>query len=511
MQEFSVQTTTNLKLVFPSNCSIGLSNWRTVASWVYEVCRDCKFDHCITANALMLLSRHSSDQQLELSRLQLYAIVCIYISSGLFNAYSSTEKLLFLCNGCYTMKEFIKTRNEVMRDSNGRLRIPTTLDILPKELQEARFVGLLCYIWHPKFTTFSQDKFASACVDSLTEVCDNNLTEQVVSCMFCFENSDIQLEEALTKVLSKFSKRLTTTIPFEEHRLSFRQRPISIEPEKLSKLGTAIGSGMYSVVYLSDTNRAIKVQEVFDEAFVELSVLSTYKHENLVEIFGFFVTENSLRIEMELGVSLESLRVDFDETAFLEVWNSVYMDHTRSSFSNITLKERRSFSDDIARGVSYLHSVGILHNDLKPANVIIVEQHGRRVAKLIDFSVSELMILNPQECVERAPFVHCTPYKCPELLLDKYEYCFGPDIWATGVLMLFLETGVEPFLSLSKGNEEMETLRLISIVLGSPPVDLYADYPFPGRKKTGLTMIEDKKTKEKILRALDYDPKSRSL
>lgn len=506
MHKFSEQTIANLGLVTPfSHCRIRPDNWRVITSWVYKLSRHIKFDYCVVANTLMLISRHFSGRSINLPSLQLYSIACVSISCNVIpNNFSTDEELLWVCNGTYTMEEFIRTRNEVMLSNNGNSRMMTAFDMLPEELVEANLVCLLCYIWDPKFTAIRQDELARACIASLDKVYNDDLTRLVVSCMSelsAWAPSNISFEASLTTVLFKFSEKVVTTASFVKQHPSFPHKVTS--PESY-KLGTVIGSGSYAVVYLSGENTAIKVQDMeLGVALVELSILSTYKHDNLIEMISFSLDQQNLYIEMELGVSLESLVTYFGEQEFAETWNAIYMDHTCASIlPESTLKERRSFADDIVRGVSYLHSMGVLHNDLKPANVILVEKNGKRVAKLADFGMSDLMVLNPQERIDTYPFAHCVPYQCPSILLEEEcKCCFAPDIWAVGVLMLLLETGVEPFCCVSEENTIVETLRLISIVLGSPQEE----------NQARLTMIEDMDRRTRILKALDYNSEKRTL
>src|SRR3546814_18466493 len=45
----------------------------------------------------------------------------------------------------------------------------------------------------------------------------------------------------------------------------------------------------------------------------------------------------------------------------------------------------------IARAVAGIHAVGILHKDLKPANILIDEVDGTAVVRLVDFGSGRLL------------------------------------------------------------------------------------------------------------------------
>ena len=47
----------------------------------------------------------------------------------------------------------------------------------------------------------------------------------------------------------------------------------------------------------------------------------------------------------------------------------------------------------ILNGVAYLHSIGIVHRDIKLENIMIAkDQYGMPVPKLIDFGLSAILI-----------------------------------------------------------------------------------------------------------------------
>lgn len=54
--------------------------------------------------------------------------------------------------------------------------------------------------------------------------------------------------------------------------------------------------------------------------------------------------------------------------------------------NELSLKERQNIAIGVKNGYEYLERIGLLHNDLKPQNVVLKkEENGERTAKLIDF------------------------------------------------------------------------------------------------------------------------------
>ncbi|MCB9601669.1 MAG: protein kinase [Sandaracinus sp.] len=96
---------------------------------------------------------------------------------------------------------------------------------------------------------------------------------------------------------------------------------------------------------------------------------------------------------------------------------------------------------DVARALTALHAEGLVHTDVKPANVMLVEGRG---AVLIDFD-----LMQPREVLARETgrLLGTPGYLAPERLLGRIEADLAPriDLYALGVLAFELFTGRLPF------------------------------------------------------------------
>lgn len=100
----------------------------------------------------------------------------------------------------------------------------------------------------------------------------------------------------------------------------------------------------------------------------------------------------------------------------------------------------------IVQGLSYLHSQGIAHRDLKLENVLIDPATG--LVKIIDFGFS----VQVQDDHTKIPFTCGTPhYMSPELALRRDYLPLQADLWALGVLFYALLTARMPFFSSQEG------------------------------------------------------------
>lgn len=103
----------------------------------------------------------------------------------------------------------------------------------------------------------------------------------------------------------------------------------------------------------------------------------------------------------------------------------------------LTEEESRKIFSQILNVISYLHSNNILHNDIKPENIIISSQNS---LKLIDFGHSTFMINNVSENIPYSTL----SYNAPEVINEK-RATTSSDIWSLGVTLFAMVTGSLPF------------------------------------------------------------------
>ncbi len=98
--------------------------------------------------------------------------------------------------------------------------------------------------------------------------------------------------------------------------------------------------------------------------------------------------------------------------------------------------------DAIASGLSAVHAHGIIHGDLKPSNLFLVEDDEARV-KIVDFGLSKIDGL---ERLTRTGELTGTPlYLAPELLKGERELDARLDQYAIAVVLYEALAGQHPF------------------------------------------------------------------
>ena len=87
------------------------------------------------------------------------------------------------------------------------------------------------------------------------------------------------------------------------------------------------------------------------------------------------------------------------------------------------------FLYQILRGLKYLHSVGILHQDIKPGNLLV---NSNCVLKICDFGLARVEELD--ESCHMTQEVVTQYYRAPEILTGSFHYSNAFDIWSVGCI-----------------------------------------------------------------------------
>lgn len=128
----------------------------------------------------------------------------------------------------------------------------------------------------------------------------------------------------------------------------------------------------------------------------------------------------------------------------------------------LPLENARSLFRQIAQGIAYLHERGIVHQDIKPENIMFDKE--KRHAKIVDFGLGQQMAPGQSTTNEYSG----TPlYTAPEKVLaalQKREFETKPcDVWAFGLTLYLATTLRVPF----HGTNNNEIFRSIT----TTPID----------------------------------------
>ncbi|MBX7100394.1 MAG: protein kinase [Myxococcaceae bacterium] len=191
----------------------------------------------------------------------------------------------------------------------------------------------------------------------------------------------------------------------------------------------------------------------------EAQALSSLRHRGIVDIINFGdLPDGRQYMVMELleGESLEA---------------------TLKKVGRLPLLEALTLADQILDALSAAHSAGVVHRDLKPGNVFLVEENqGARYAKLVDFGLARMAPLdalnNPNGRASMA-LVGTPLYLAPEQATGQATTP-RTDLYSFGVVLFELVSGKPPFSAFSvvellNAHISKPAPRLSSRVEGVPP------------------------------------------
>ncbi len=132
-----------------------------------------------------------------------------------------------------------------------------------------------------------------------------------------------------------------------------------------------------------------------------------------------------------------------------------------------SLRRRLEVFGQVCYALEHAHQKGIIHRDIKPSNILVTDQDGSPLPKIIDFGIAKATAAADREpdqsAVTRLGEMVGTPlYMSPEQA-DANEACIDTrsDIYSLGVLLYELVTGSTPFCDLKKSsiNDIREAIR----------------------------------------------------
>ncbi|KAL1193768.1 MAP3K epsilon protein kinase 2 [Cardamine amara subsp. amara] len=202
-------------------------------------------------------------------------------------------------------------------------------------------------------------------------------------------------------------------------------------------LGDEIGKGAYGRVYIGlDLENgdfvAIKQvslqnigQEDLNTIMQEIDLLKNLNHKNIVKYLGSLKTKSHLHIILEYveNGSLANIIKPNKFGPFPESLVTVYI-------------------AQVLEGLVYLHEQGVIHRDIKGANILTTKEG---LVKLADFGVATKL----NEADVHTHSVVGTPYWMAPEVIELSGVCAASDIWSVGCTIIELLTCVPPYYDLN--------------------------------------------------------------
>lgn len=163
---------------------------------------------------------------------------------------------------------------------------------------------------------------------------------------------------------------------------------------------------------------AVKIIRNCPHAEREADLCSQLHHQYIAKLFEIYVSEDYIFLVQELCE-----------------------ERLAGLVGSLTTEDVLTIGRQLAEGLKYIHSQGVIHRDLKPDNLMINRVNGKLCVKIIDFGLSTRQ--DRQASISTA--VGTNYFMAPEVITNQYST--QADMWSLGVVLLTLIKGTIPFVS----------------------------------------------------------------
>lgn len=275
------------------------------------------------------------------------------------------------------------------------------------------------------------------------------------------ENEDASLGVG-GSLVDKISYCIRSSRVFSKPSLPSPSVPKDATPPIRWRKGELIGCGAFGQVYVGmnlDSGELLAVKQVLiaassaskekaqahiKELEEEVKLLKDLSHPNIVRYLGTVREEDTLNILLEFvpGGSISSLLGKF------------------GAFPEAVI---RTYTKQLLLGLEYLHKNGIMHRDIKGANILV---DNKGCIKLADFGASKQVV--ELATISGAKSMKGTPYwMAPEVILQT-GHSFSADIWSVGCTVIEMATGKPPWSQ--QYQQEVAALFHIGTTKSHPPI-----------------------------------------
>ena len=173
----------------------------------------------------------------------------------------------------------------------------------------------------------------------------------------------------------------------------------------------------------------------------EIKLLQSLRHTNIVNLQEVMVEKNDCFMVFE------------------------YLSHDLTGLLNhptfkLDPAQRKHLAKQLFEGLDYLHTRGVLHRDIKAANILVSNEG---ILKLADFGLARFYAKRHQ--LDYTNRVITIWYRSPELLLGETQYTAAVDVWSAACVMVEIFTRRAIFAG---DGTELSQLDKIYSVLGTP-------------------------------------------
>jgi WD40 repeat protein/serine/threonine protein kinase len=199
----------------------------------------------------------------------------------------------------------------------------------------------------------------------------------------------------------------------------------------------------------------------------EAKAAAAVKHDNIVTVYA--VGEASASAGSVTFLAMEFLRGE-------------PLDDRLRREGRLPAAEVVRIGGEVARGLAAAHARGLVHRDVKPANVWLDADSGR--SKILDFGLARTREPHGPELTQQGAIVGTPAYIAPEQT-DGRPVDGRTDLFSLGCVLYRMCTGEAPF----KGKDTVSTLMAVATDRPKPPREVNPEVP-PALSALVLRLLE---------------------
>ncbi|XP_037328266.2 STE20-like kinase b [Pungitius pungitius] len=253
--------------------------------------------------------------------------------------------------------------------------------------------------------------------------------------------------------MSFFNFRKIFKLGAEKRKKQYEHVRRDENPEEVWDIIGELGDGAFGKVFKAQNKQTgtlaaakvidTKTEEELEDYMVEIEILASCDHPNIVKLLDAFYYESKLWILIEFcaGGAVDAVMLELERP--------------------LTEPQIRVVCQQTLLALVYLHDNKIIHRDLKAGNILLTLDGD---VKLADFGVSAK---NTKTLQRRDSFIGTPYWMAPEVVMCETSkdrpYDYKADVWSLGVTLIELAQ-IEP------PNHEMNPMRvLLKIAKADPP------------------------------------------
>uniref|UniRef100_A0A8D0H056 non-specific serine/threonine protein kinase n=1 Tax=Sphenodon punctatus TaxID=8508 RepID=A0A8D0H056_SPHPU len=274
--------------------------------------------------------------------------------------------------------------------------------------------------------------------------------------------------------MSFFNFRKIFKLGGEKKKKQYEHVKRDLNPEEYWEIIGELGDGAFGKVFKAQ-NKETKVlaaakvidtksEEELEDYMVEIDILASCDHPNIVKLLDAFYFENNLWILIEFcaGGAVDAVMLELERP--------------------LTEPQIKVVCQQTLEALNYLHESKIIHRDLKAGNILFTLDGD---IKLADFGVSAK---NTRTIQRRDSFIGTPYWMAPEVVMCETSkdrpYDYKADIWSLGITLIEMAQ-IEP------PHHELNPMRVLLKIAKSDPPTLH---PF-------VTVASNKPVRELIAEA----------